>query len=136
MTRLRVLYVPLREFGRRVDMSRVPWRNALWGCHMCVWGWSLQCPPLTWLFCPGRKGGLKVMLLAPSFLFGVYVPRGVVEGEVFMASRHSWDDFQAACHFDSSAVGRLVVWSTEESYLINRESSPCGCIFLFASLVI
>ena len=46
-----------------------------------------------------------------------------------MASRRSWGDFQAACRFDSGAVGRLVVWSTEESHPLNRESSPRDCIF-------
>ena len=58
---------------------------------------------------------------------------GAEGGKVFMASRRPWDDFQAACRFDSSAVGRLVIWSSEESYPINRESSPRGCIFPSAS---
>ena len=63
-----------------------------------------------------------MMPLAPLFLFRVYVPRGTMEGEVFMVSRRSWGNFYAACRFDSGAVGRLVVWSTEESHPINRES--------------
>ena len=46
-----------------------------------------------------------------------------------MASRRSWRDFQAACRFYGSAIGRLVVWSTEESHPLNRESSPRDCIF-------
>ena len=53
-----------------------------------------------------------------------------------MASRRPWDDFQATCSFDSSAVGRLVVWSTDESHPINRESGPRGHIFHSASLFI
>ena len=109
----------------------------LCGVATCVFGGSpYNAPLLTWLFCPGRKDGLKMMPLAPSFLFGVYVTRGVEGGEVFMVSRRPSDDFQAACRFDSSVVGRLVVWSTEESHPINRESSPCGWIFHSASLFI
>ena len=77
-----------------------------------------------------------MMPLAPSFLFGVYVTHGAEGGEVFMASRHLWDDFQATCSFDNNAVGRLVVWSIEESHPINRESNPRGCIFPSASLFI
>ena len=33
---------PLRECGQRVDVPSVQWRSALRGCHVCVWGWSLQ----------------------------------------------------------------------------------------------
>ena len=77
-----------------------------------------------------------MMHLAHSFLFGVYVTRGAEGGEVFMASRCPSDDFQAACRFHSSAVGRLVVWSTEESHPINKESSPRGWIFFSVSLFI
>ena len=77
-----------------------------------------------------------MMHLTPSFLFGVYVTRGAEGGEVFMASRRPWDDFQVACRFDSSAIRRLVVWSTKESHPINRESNPRGCIFPSASLCI
>ena len=77
-----------------------------------------------------------MMALTPSFLFGVYVTCGAEGGEVFMASRCPWDDFQVACRFDNSAIRRLVVWSTEESHPINRESSPRGYIFPFASLCI
>ena len=65
-------------------------------CGVVTWvfgGGPYNAPLLTWLFCPGRKGGLKMMPLAPSFLFGVYVPRGVAKGGVFMASRRSWGDF-------------------------------------------
>ena len=57
------------------------------------------------------------------------MPRGAAEGGVFMARLRSWGDFQAACRFDSGAVGRLVVWSTKESHPLNRESSPRDCIF-------
>ena len=38
MTGLRVPYAPLRESGQRVDVPHVPWRYALWDCHVCVWG--------------------------------------------------------------------------------------------------
>ena len=55
--------------------------------------------------------------------------RGAQRGEGFMTSSHPWDGYQAACRFDSSVVGRLVVWSSEESHPINRESSPRVCIF-------
>ena len=88
---------------------------------------------LTRLFCLGRKGGLKLMHLAPSFLFGGCMTRGAQGGETFMASRCPWDGYQAVCRFDRSAVGRLVVCSFEECHPINRESIPPRRHFLSAS---
>ena len=58
------------------------------------------------------------------------MPRDAAEGGVFMASRRSWGNFQAACRFDSGTVGRLVVLSTEESHPLNRESNPATAFFL------
>ena len=46
-----------------------------------------------------------------------------------MASHRPWDGYHAACCFNSSAVRHLGVWSSEESYPINRESNPYDCIF-------
>ena len=118
-------------------MCHVSHRGMLCEVATCAFGGgSYNAHLLIWLFCPGRKCGLKMMSLAYSFLFGVYVTRGVEGGEVFMVSRRPSDDFQAACRFDSSAVGRLVVWSTEEPHPINRESSPRGCNFPSASFFI
>ena len=136
MTSLRISYAPLGSLDREL-MCHVSHGGML--CGVTTWafgGGPYNAPLLTWLFCPGKKDELKMMHLTPSFLFGVYMTCGAERGEVFMASRRPWDDFQVACCFDSSAIRRLVVWSTEESHPINRESSPRGCIFPSASLCI
>ena len=53
-----------------------------------------------------------------------------------MASRRSWGDFQVACRFDSGAVGRLVVWSTEESHPLNRNPAPATTFFVLRFFLI
>ena len=51
-----------------------------------------------------------------------------------MVSHCPWEGYQAACHFDHSAVGRQVIWGPEGFLLINREPTPHDCIFsLFLS---
>ena len=55
--------------------------------------------------------------------------RGAQGGEAFMASRCPWDGYQAECRFNRSAVGRLVIWGPEGFHIINRKSTPRGCIF-------
>ena len=106
------------------------------GCHVGVWGWSLQCPPFNLAILPGQKRRVKNDAFSPFISFWGLCATWCYGMGVFMVSRRSWGDFQAACRFDSSVVGRLVVWSTEESHPINRESSPCGWIFHSASLFI
>ena len=118
-------------------MCHVSHGGMLYGVTTWVFGGGpYNAPLLTWLFCPGKKDELKMMHLTPSFLFGVYMTCGAERGEVFMASRRPWDDFQVACRFNNNVIRHLVVWSTEESHPINRESSPRGYIFPFASLCI
>ncbi|KAL6315421.1 hypothetical protein AAG906_000535 [Vitis piasezkii] len=87
---------------------------------------------------PDRTSGQRSVdsMLTHCFFFGVCVTRGAEGGEAFMVSRRPWDGYQAVCRFDSNVVGRLVVWSSEESHPINRESNSYGCIFLHFSFIL
>ena len=83
--------------------------------------------------CHVSNGGMFCEAAMCSFFFGVYVTRGAEGGETFMASRHPWDGYQAACHFERSAVGCLVVWGPEGFHFINRKFIPPRLYFLFIS---
>ena len=83
-------------------------------CGVAMWasgGGPYNALLLTWLFCSGRIGGLKMMLLKLWLLFEFNVQHGATEEKkkerTFMARRHSWGNSQAVCRFNSGTVGRL-----------------------------
>ena len=83
-------------------------------CHVDVWGVPYNAPLLTWRFCPGRMGGLKMILLKLLLLFGFSVPRGVAEAKKRKSIYGKLPLLGIPRRHVVSIAARLGVWNTEE----------------------
>ena len=98
------------SWGVRIELIRIEVRAT---CHRGE-GSPYNAPLLTWRFCPGRMGGLKMILLKLLLLFGFSVPRGVAEAKKRKSIYGKLPLLGIPRRHVVSIVERLSVWNTEE----------------------